>query len=262
MSEAFKEIIAIRHGKSETNFTDVYQTGDQALTDPLVEQGTWESFQLAERLRDVPVDVILASNYLRAMQTAKIIQQSVDAPIVVPVVDESGQTHDSNETDKSLFRELDLPSELAGLSFQDPEAQRITDALRAHVLDENWHYSDEENLHDIWQRAASITDFIEQRPEQTIITVSHGGILKAWVAYLMLAEAGLLLRQKLVAYQSFARLTWLDNTGALSLRYKENEGWKWLIGDNQHLDTKYFNFAKDITEEGERPIAEVPFVDE
>jgi broad specificity phosphatase PhoE len=46
-------------------------------------------------------------------------------------------------------------------------------------------YSDEENLHDLWRRAEEIRRCLEARKQRLVVVVSHGGILKVWLAHLM-----------------------------------------------------------------------------
>jgi hypothetical protein len=74
--------------------------------------------------------------------------------------------------------------------------------------------------------------------------VSHGGILKVWLAHLMFtAVAGLdTPEHQLASYRGFTRLGWWDNTGALSLRFSRDTGWLWLMTDIQHLEPDYFSF--------------------
>ena len=75
------------------------------------------------------------------------------------------------------------------------------------------------------------------------MVVSHGGILKVWVAHLMFtAVAGLDTSDQLAAYRGFSRLGWWDNTGVLSLRFSRAQGWMWLMTDIQHLQPDYFSF--------------------
>jgi broad specificity phosphatase PhoE len=148
------------------------------------------------------------------------------------------------QSHKSLLRELDLPSELAGLRFKDPVAGAIKDEIHVHLFEPGWHYSDEENLYDVWDRAGKILEYLQDRPEQTIAVVAHGGILKACLARVLQKESApsLTLRQQLEVYQSISAQTWWDNTGVVSLRYSPEENWQWLMTDNQHIGPAYFGF--------------------
>jgi broad specificity phosphatase PhoE len=92
----------------------------------------------------------------------------------------------------SLLREIDIPSELQGLRFDDPRAREIQHAAVALADQPDRHYSDEENLYDLWRRAEEMRRYLETRTEPLIVVVAHGGINKVWLAHLMFtAVAGL-----------------------------------------------------------------------
>lgn len=243
-----KNFMFIRHGESETNKSEIFQAGDQFEIDPINTKGQQQAEKLAGRFTDVPLDVILSTSYLRGMQTAQAVQRVTHAPICVPII-EDGTIRDLPADDPglrdhvSLLRELDLPSELAGLTFKDEVAAKIKGDITRHLYDRNWRYSDEENLYDVWDRAGKILEYLEDRPEDTIAVVAHGGILKACIARIMQKRlSGYTERQQLEIYESFSAATWWDNTGVLSLRYDADGGWQWLMADNKHIGTEYFAF--------------------
>jgi broad specificity phosphatase PhoE len=244
----YQQFIVIRHGESRTNATNTFQAGNQYDSDPLTALGIEDANRLAERLTTLPVDIVVSSSYLRARTTAGVIAEATGAPHVVPVAKDSswvdlpaGERDVRNHV--SLLREIDLPSELQGLRFDDPHAREIQHAALAVADQPDGHYSDEENLYDLWQRAEEIRRYLEGRPEQLIVAVAHGGILKVWLAHLMFtAMAGLDTPGQLAAYRGFTRLGWWDNTGVLSLRFSPPRGWLWLMTDIQHLQPAYFSF--------------------
>jgi len=80
-----QQFIVIRHGESQTNATDTFQAGNQTDLDPLTPLGMEDARRLAERLAELPVDVIVSSSYLRARSTAGAIADVIGAPHVVPV---------------------------------------------------------------------------------------------------------------------------------------------------------------------------------
>lgn len=249
MAEA-KEVLLIRHGQSETNRSDVHQAGDQVESDPLTAEGQQAARTLAERFGRVALDVTLSSGYRRALQTAQAIAAATGSPLRVPllqgdtVIDAAPEDGSALRAHPSLLREIDVPSELAGLPFDDPAALAIKAAAREYEFQPDLRYSDEENLHDLWRRAEAIRTYLESRPERTIAVVAHGGILKVWLAHIMFADATdhLTAMQQMAAYRAFARSTWWDNTGVLSVEYSPADGWRWLMTDNAHLGPKYFSF--------------------
>jgi broad specificity phosphatase PhoE len=243
-----QQFIVIRHGESQTNATNTFQAGNQYDSDPLTELGAEAARRLAERLVELPIDVIISSSYLRARSTAGAIAAATKAPHVIPVWKGSSwvdvPADDPEVRDHaSLLREIDVPSELQGLRFDDPRARDIQHAALAVADQPDTHYSDEENLYDLWQRAEEMRRYLEGRTERLIVVVAHGGINKVWLAHLMFtAVAGLDTPTQLAAYRGFTRLGWWDNTGVLSLRFNPKQGWMWLMTDIQHLQPEYFSF--------------------
>jgi broad specificity phosphatase PhoE len=243
----YQQFIVIRHGESETNATNTFQAGNQYDSDPLTPLGAEDAGRLAQRLAVLPVDLVVSSSFLRARTTAARIAEAAGAPHVIPV--RQGSTWVDLAADDpevrnhaSLLREIDVPSELQGLRFQDPRARAIQHAAMAVADRPDGHYSDE-NLHDLWRRAEEIRRYLEVRKERLVVVVSHGGILKVWVAHLMFtAVAGLDTAEQLAAYRGFTRLGWWDNTGVLSLRFSRDQGWMWLMTDIQHLQPEFFSF--------------------
>jgi hypothetical protein len=92
----------------------------------------------------------------------------------------------------SLLRQIDVPSKLQGLRFDDPRAREIQHAAVALADQPDRHYSDEENLYDLWRRTEEMRRYLETRTERLIVVVAHGGINKVRLAHLMFtAVAGL-----------------------------------------------------------------------
>jgi broad specificity phosphatase PhoE len=244
----YRQFVVIRHGESETNATNTFQAGNQYDSDPLTPLGAEDADRLAQRLAVLPVDLVISSSYLRARTTAAAIAETTAARHMIPV-QQGSRWVDLPAADPevrhraSLLREIDVPSELQGLGFQDPRARAIQHAALAVADQPDGHYSDEENLHDLWRRAEEIRRYLEARTERLVVVVSHGGILKVWVAHLMFtAVAGLDTADQLAAYRGFTRLGWWDNTGVLSLRFSREQGWMWLMTDIQHLQPEFFSF--------------------
>jgi broad specificity phosphatase PhoE len=245
----YQQFIVIRRGQSQTNATNTFQAGNQYDLDPLTEVGAEDAERLAERLTTLPVYVVISSSYLRARSTAAPIAEATGAEHVVPVRKDSSWVDMVAEDPDlryrpALLREIDVPSELLGLKFHDPRAREIQHAAMAVADQPDGHYSDEENLYDLWRRAEEIRRYLESRTEKLIVVVSHGGILKVWLAHLMFtAVAGLdTPEHQLASYRGFTRLGWWDNTGVVSLRFSRDTGWLWLMTDIQHLEPDYFSF--------------------
>lgn len=249
MTQLKKEVLLIRHGESFTNGTTIYQAGDQFAGDPLSQHGLTQSDLLADEFvsQKYTPNIIIASYYQRARQTAQPTSLTRNTPIIVPVYQQLARITDlplneaSPHSGRSLFRELDLPLELEGRHYDDVEAIAIKDAIRAHRYDEDWHYSNEESLFDIWQRAATAVAYIAARPESKIAIFSHGGFIKACLAWILFDhQENWPLRQKLEAYQAFTSQTWVDNAGIISLfQDAAHNKWQWLVSYNRHLSSSF-----------------------
>ncbi len=231
-----------RHGQTATNRESIYQAGDQFEVDPIDEHGDWQSRQLARRFQryGYQPEAIITSSYLRAAQTARIINRITRTTIVVPVVIDDEVVDKSIDDPalhegKSLFRELDLPSELQGRRYDDEVAKEIKNKIKSHRFDVKWHYSDEENLFDEWQRAGMCLDYLAERPEKRLAVVAHGGIIKSCLSRLLFGDRDWPISQKLEAHQAFADKTWFDNTGVVTLRHIDGNRWQWPISYNEHL---------------------------
>ena len=132
----YQHFVVIRHGESETNATNTFQAGNQYDSDPLTPLGVEDAGRLAQRLALLPVDLVVSSSYLRARSTAAAIAEVTGARHMIPVqqgsswVDLAADDPDVRNH-PSLLREIDVPSELQGLRFQDPRARVIQPAAMA-----------------------------------------------------------------------------------------------------------------------------------
>jgi broad specificity phosphatase PhoE len=71
-------LILIRHGETDWNVEGRYQ--GQA-DPPLNQRGLAQARQLAQKLRDVGLDVLYSSPLRRALQTAQILAEALDVPL-------------------------------------------------------------------------------------------------------------------------------------------------------------------------------------
>lgn len=96
-----KKVYFVRHGQTDENAVDVFQNTDTILS----EEGMKQAQALAERCAKLDATCIIASDYVRAKQTAKII-----AEVTGHAVEES-----------PLFREAKRPSEVEGKTHTDEQ---------------------------------------------------------------------------------------------------------------------------------------------
>jgi broad specificity phosphatase PhoE len=163
-----KTIYFIRHGSTDGNETDAYQVH----TTPLSEKGLAQAAFVAERFKKIPVDVIISSDMTRAAQTADCIARVVGRTVVY----------------SGFFHEILRPSAIRGRLKADPEVMKIIERLNRHFADDTQRHSDEENFFDIKQRAVAGLDLLAKRPEENILVVTHGTILRMLMAVMIDGE--------------------------------------------------------------------------
>lgn len=201
----------VRHGESEGNQAARHQKPDT----PLSEAGRKQAQVLAERVKHLPVEVILSSSYVRAQETAKIIAAATNLHVEVA----------------EFVREFKRPSEVEGKGIHDPDVQRVKALVREHFGDEGWRYSDEENFFDLQRRITQFWLEVSQRPEKHILVVSHGGIIKYIVAVMLFGHA---------LTPDLARMFFdgipMASTGLTICERRDDQTWKLVtLNDHAHL---------------------------
>ena len=152
-----KTIYFLRHGQTDLNKKSVHQSPST----PLSERGREQAHAIAEKIKELPIDVIVTSPYERTYETAEIVNKMNAVPL---------QTYER-------FTELRKPSELEGTSWFSPKSLWVMGQLYFRVYNKKWHYSDEENLSEFQQRAFNALQCLANRPEQNILVVTHRGLM-------------------------------------------------------------------------------------
>ncbi len=187
----------VRHGKTDLNAQNVHQSPNTPLS-PL---GREDVLTLAENLRRVNPDLLLSSEYTRALETARIIGLHV------------GLTPQAN----GLFYEVIRPSKLFGKSHFHIETLWY---IFLSVLKRNnpsWRYADAENFSDIVHRAKKALAYLEslEGTHDSVVVVSHTVFINIMVAYLckkrMLSVRDLL--------PTFLHIERMPNTGIIHVEY-------------------------------------------
>jgi len=226
-----KRVYFIRHGQSKGNVHKVFQDRD----DPLTEQGQLQAQVVAKKAMTFKAEVVIASPMIRARQTAEIIAGASNLLVETNV----------------LLREYLAPSILWNKPLSSPESEHFYDEMMAHLDDPEWHYDDEDNYHDLLGRATEILDHIIERPEKTIIAVTHGAFMRILLATMMTEgnpDAHTAVR--LIRFLS------QKNTGITSCEYNpgKTSGNRWRLvawNDYGHLkSTPMENFLYDHDTQG------------
>lgn len=203
------KVFFVRHGESELTERK-FQLPDTQLS----YLGQKQANSLAKRFTKIPVDVILSSTYVRALQTAQAIKTVKDIPLI----------------ENDLFIERVFPSILMEKNVSDSESISILQMMRSYAKEKDWHHSDEENFFDLLQRAKQALTFIESQEKENVVVVTHGYFLTVMI-YVILFGNNFDSR----AFRSFREHIVNSNTGLTVCEFTERK-WKLLIwNDIAHL---------------------------
>lgn len=157
-----KKIYFVRHGATGGNEKNEFQHGNISLS----EMGLKQAKFVAERFKEISVDVILASNMTRAVQTADTIAKELNKEVIYT----------------PLFQEILRPTLVRGKQKDDPEVKKVMEEIKTNFDNKDWHHSDEENFFDIKKRAIDALEYIKSYEEESVLVVTHGNFLIMLIA--------------------------------------------------------------------------------
>ncbi|MEK7612822.1 MAG: histidine phosphatase family protein [Patescibacteria group bacterium] len=163
-----KQVYLVRHGESQSNAGGIVIGAEAPLTPRGVEQAKF----IAERISKLPVEAIVSSTMLRALQTAQYISDVKNIRV---------ETSD-------LFCERINPQEQFGLTNTDPEYNRIEDLVNIRYGDEGYRFSNEDTYADLNVRAQKALFYLEERTEEHIAVVTHSVFVRALLATLLFGK--------------------------------------------------------------------------
>lgn len=158
-----KQIIFIRHGETDQNLKEkaATKTGMHHLEGfkeedyPLNETGISQAKATAEELKDTPIDVIFCSPLQRARQTADIVNEFHNAPII----------------EKEELKERQC-GDYVGPAYHD-----------LFDFDKNIQDDSIESLQDFVGRVFGVLDEISETSYENVAVVAHGGVHHVLRAY-------------------------------------------------------------------------------
>jgi broad specificity phosphatase PhoE len=205
-----KTVYFVRHGSTEGNEKGAYQHRHT----PLSELGRRQAAFVAHRFERIPVDIVIASDMERAAETGRCIAERNTLPLVVD----------------PLFHEMLRPAILRGKGRETPEALEMRRFLAEHWTHAGVKHSDEEHFFDLKTRALKALDHLVERPERTLLVVTHGTFVCMLLCCMMAGEE--------VSPQWFDHIHHflvLKNT-ALSMCEYDQGKWQLVIwNDHAHL---------------------------
>ena len=154
------KIYYVRHGQTDLNLAKKMQGG--GTEKELNETGISQAYNTKKELKNVKYDLVICSPMKRAKQTAEIINEGRDIPII---------------TDERI-RERKLG---------EYEGRDVTEEMENNIWDYKLNYNipNGENLHDFENRINEFFDDIKEKYyDKTILIVAHGGIAKVIKSHL------------------------------------------------------------------------------
>lgn len=206
------KIYLVRHGLSEGNKYNITQTDKT----PLAKEGKEQARKVARRLKELSIDIIYSSPFLRTKETAEIIAKDLGLPI---------------EFWQDLHEVLH-PSEIWNKSKDDTEVKRIQTLVRENYYKGDWKFSDEESPNELIKRANGILDhLLTHHKDKNILCVTHGALMKTLAAVVLLGKE---LTPESLLY--FRHHSWDENTGITVIEHTDKIGWALLHwNDVAHL---------------------------
>jgi len=210
-----KTVYFVRHGQSEDNVSPVFQSPDS----PLSEKGRKQAENIANRVSKLSFDVVISSPLKRAKQTAEAITKF------------TGIKAEYSE----LFVERIKPTYVNGKPYTDVKANELWRDWQKSLYAPGMRVEDGENFDDLVIRTDRALNFLKNRPEQSLVVVTHGYFLRTIVIRVLLGD---LLSGE--AFENSQRAMLMENTGLTVLQYRdgfeEEARWRlWIYNDHTHL---------------------------
>ena len=210
-----KTVYLIRHGESEDNTAPVFQSYDS----PLSSNGRSQALKVAKRATELDFETLISSPQPRAEQTTQTIAET------------TGKAYEISP----LFIERVKPTSVGGKSWSDDEATKIWRAWEKSLTTPGLKVQDGEGFDDIVNRADRALAFLEHRPEQSFLVVSHGHFIRTIIARIILGPdlTGLTLKR-------FYELVQIENTAITTLDFSDafEQGFLWRLrslNDHAHF---------------------------
>ncbi len=205
-----KTVYFVRHGSTPPLEVEAYQEHET----PLSPRGLKQAETVAKRFVGIDLDIIISSEMARARETADII-----AAVKGKAVERS-----------SAFNEILRPSAIRGKHRSDPDVARIFEEITQNFGDADKRHSDEENFFDLKERARVAIRFLEARPEERILVVTHGVFLKMMMTAMAFGDSA-----TPDEFKRIDKFLFPGNTGITKCTFREGR-WRLMTwNDDAHL---------------------------
>lgn len=193
----------IRHGRQNSDLCNV----DVELS----AEGRSQAELLRERLKSYPVDAIYSSNLIRARQTAEILNQAFDLPLII----------------REALKEISF-GRMTGTTEQYIEEHFRDFKEEQSKLLEDLPYPGGENGTAVYERVMPVITELLQSGNRDIVIVTHGGVIRALLAALFGRSQA----------ERFLFAVSLENTGITQLKINPENNRFYLerFNDHAHLE--------------------------
>lgn len=207
-------ILLIRHGRQNSPLCNVNV--------PLAEEGRRQAALLGERLKDEKIEAVWSSDLIRAVETADIINESLQVP---------------REIRKDI-REISF-GDMEGLS-DEVIADHFEVFLRERSrMEKDLPYPGGECAGDVVVRAVPVMKEIMERDYETVAVVTHGGVIRSLVAYYLGMD---LAKVQLLGAH-------LENCGITELWVRKSDG---RVSVNRFNDASHLECCPELLRSGWR----------
>jgi len=205
-----KRIYFVRHGQTQANIDRYFSDKNE----PLNEVGQRQADIMAERTKSIDFDKLVASDFVRARQTAEAIAKIKGSEIEV----------------QPTFGEKLEPTSLIGQSEDEGIGEQFINDCKANVENPDWRYEDGENYSDMFKRVLLAKKFLEEDESESIFVVSHSIFSRIFAAAILLDS-----KEPTIEWFNLAYRLGLNNT-AISLFTIKNNKWKLTMwNDHAHF---------------------------
>ena len=166
-AEIMTTLLLIRHGQTDWNLEGKY-TGQADI--PLNETGRAQAYEAAELVRHQPVDAIISSDLMRALETAAIVAGKSESGVNI-------------QTDSRL-REINQ-GVWEGMHFDDIKNRYGAELAAREAQPLDFAAPKGETVGEVRERVlAAIQDICDQHPAGLVVIVAHGlvlAIVRCWL---------------------------------------------------------------------------------
>lgn len=196
-----KRVYFVRHGETDANLNGYYQSPEV----PLSEKGHQGAKAVAQRCTHLNVDVVFASPFVRAQETAQHIVEAIKKPLIT--------CEYAHEVLNAKF--------VWGIQFTSKEAITYQAERTENYTNPEWSPDGAENYFMVSERVTKTLEMIETSEHDNILLVAHGNFLKQLVARLLLQKRED-VESNMAIYRSLDRMA---SVGITEFTYEDGQ-WK------------------------------------